>query len=231
MEFKVSSSPAYSMVTATLSIGETINIEKGSLAWASDGLQVKGRIHKGVIKSYLRKKITDETFFMIECKALVEGAWVSFAPRFPGDIKPTAVFPGTDLFVESGSLLGFSSNIDLKVGWAGLANIALHEGAGILRVAVRGDEPGTVVLCGFGGLETQELPSRETGTIIDTGHLVAWTSACTIQAGAFEGILQADLTGEGMVAKVSGPGKVLLQTRAPKRMSSWIFGDLGPGTV
>lgn len=165
---------------------------------------------------------------MTRLEAELEGAWVSAAPHFPGDLKTLLIGPGEVLFLESGNLLGYSGDLKLDVNMPGLVNIALHEGATVMRIINKSStEKAVLFVAGFGGLETKELAEGER-IIVDSGHLVAWTQGCSMKAGPFAGVLRSNLLKEGLVAEIAGPGRVLLQTRSPEHLSDWLLGNEGP---
>ncbi len=59
--------------------------------------------------------------------------------------------------------------------------------------------------------------------IVDNGHIVAWSgdTGYTIEKAA-KGWMSTFTSGEGLVCRFKGPGKVWLQTRNPQGSGSWI---------
>lgn len=58
--------------------------------------------------------------------------------------------------------------------------------------------------------------------IVDTGHLVAWDHTVDIEVGALGSAAAAAASGEGLVARVTGPGRVWVQTRKEQQVGSWL---------
>jgi uncharacterized protein (AIM24 family) len=78
----------------------------------------------------------------------------------------------------------------------------------------------------FGGMEVVELDGD---MIVDTGHLVAFTSGINYRTTKPGGSwLQAFFSGEGIVLHVSGKGKLYLQTRNPSEYGSLVGTKLPP---
>ena len=71
-------------------------------------------------------------------------------------------------------------------------------------------------------IDTTELEAGESVTI-DTGHVVAFDPAITMQLRKVTGgIVQSLKSGEGFVFDFTGPGWVLTQSRNPSALAAWI---------
>ena len=59
--------------------------------------------------------------------------------------------------------------------------------------------------------------------IIDNGHLVAWPDYMNYKIEkASSGWFSSIASGEALVCRFKGPGKILIQTRNPDSFSAWI---------
>ena len=59
--------------------------------------------------------------------------------------------------------------------------------------------------------------------IIDNAHLVAWPEAMDYKIQKASGGWISSLTsGEGLVCRFRGPGRVLIQTRSPGGFGAWL---------
>lgn len=207
----------------TLDLDESVFVDGGSLAMFSYGIEPKAHLYGGAVKSLVRRKLANESMFMIRCLAHVHGAWVRAAPQFPGDVKIVPMHGDNPLMVESGSLLAFSEDVSLKTRYAGLSNIVLHEGA----AAILCEGTGTLLVCAYGGIDTIEL-ADDMKIFVDTGYLVAWGRDMGFRVGPMHSLVQADLTHEGMIAELTGPGVVYTQSRAQHGLKTWMLPALGP---
>ena len=77
------------------------------------------------------------------------------------------------------------------------------------------------------GIERFELGDGD-DVIIDTGYLLAWSKSCKFQVGALGGLKTALLTHEGLVARITGPGVVYVQSRAQRNLREWLIPAMGP---
>ena len=78
----------------------------------------------------------------------------------------------------------------------------------------------------YGAIERIEIGPDES-LIVDTGHLVAFTESLDFTFGPLSSITTAALSGEGIVAKFTGPGSVLVQTRAERDFRNWLSPERG----
>ena len=69
------------------------------------------------------------------------------------------------------------------------------------------------------------LAAGETVTI-DTGHIVAFTANLGFQVRKIGGIKSTLFSGEGLVVDLTGPGRVLAQTRSTDQFLSWLIPKL-----
>jgi uncharacterized protein (TIGR00266 family) len=198
------SQPAYTAAYVELAYGESILLERGALAAMDKHVQVSVGIGSGgVVKAGLRKAFGQESFFMGKYQATADGAWVMVAPQYPGDIA---------------ALIGCEESIDIDVHASSIAHIALGEGLAMLKASGQG----IVLIASYGGIEKIELEQGQV-VIVDTGHLVATTASCSMRVGLLGNVITAEATGEGIVAEVSGPGTLWMQTRAESGIRNWLF--------
>jgi uncharacterized protein (TIGR00266 family) len=121
--------------------------------------------------------------------------------------------------VQAGSYLAGDASLSIDTQFSGAKGMMSGEGPVLLAVQGRG----LLLRSSFGAIHTKELGSGEEN-IVDTGHLVAFeatvqwriekaTGATQSVVGFLEGIMKSALTGEGLVCRYAGPGKLYIQTR------------------
>lgn len=226
VEVKLACQPSYTLAYCFLGAGETVYSERGAMAALSAGIKVGANMGTGGIsKAFLRHEVGGESLFMTKYTAEVHGAWVALAPRYPGDVQLVEVFEDEQLLIQSGSLLAHSSGIEIDVKWAGMRNVILREGATLLKTT--GD--GEVLIAAYGGLQRFDLAEGEE-MVVDTGHLVAYGSSVAVKVGVLGGARVAAMSGEGVVARLTGPGPAFVQTRAEQGLQSLIAPRRGHDT-
>jgi uncharacterized protein (AIM24 family) len=83
-----------------------------------------------------------------------------------------------------------------------------------------------VLVNAFGAIEEFDLDGD---IIVDTGHLVAFGAGIEYQVTkASRGWIASYLSGEGLVLRMSGRGRVYLQSRNPKEYGRAVGSQLPP---
>ena len=218
MKIKLRAQPSYTIAYVTLDQGESILAERNSLAVASDGIEASFTTGSGgVVKAAMRRVLGGEFFFMGHYTATVHGAWVGLAPRYPGDVVDIRL-DDAGILAEQGSLLACCGDINVDVSYAGVRKILLREGATVLRIHGTGD----VLLSTYGALQRFDLKDGES-VVVDTGHFVAMSETCDMRVGLLGGAVTSAASGEGLVARITGPGSVWVQTREERSIRNWLF--------
>lgn len=227
MKFEIRHSPAYSVAYCNMAVGELVRAEAGAMMAMSGGVKVTADAGPGGIgRGLMRKAFVGEGFFMTKFAAQAHGAWVALGSKFPGDITVVSVGEGhcPGVVAESGSLLAMTDGISADPRWAGLQMVAMREGATMIRI--RGE--GQVLLAAYGGIEPFDLQDGQT-LIFDSGHVVAFTEGMKVRVGPLAGLVTSALSGEGLVAEITGPGRVWTQTRSVIEAGAWLMPDKTPG--
>ena len=152
-----------------------------------------------------------ESFFVNTFTAEGGGGRISLAPSSPGDIGSFDLQPGKNIFIQSGSFLACTANVQTDSKFQGFKGVFSGESLFFIRAfATEGD--GTVFYNSYGAIkQVQVQPGRE--LVVDTGHLVAFTDDVEYSIGKVGGIRSLIAGGEGLVMKLKGDGHVWVQTR------------------
>jgi uncharacterized protein (TIGR00266 family) len=95
------------------------------------------------------------------------------------------------------------------------------EGISMLEATGRGK----LLLSSYGAIYEKNLGPGEK-YIIDSSHLVAFDGTMDVQVETVGGLKSTLLSGEGLVVQMTGPGRVMIQTRSPAALISWIIPQL-----
>lgn len=220
MRISVTCGPAYAAAVCRMDCGESVFVERSSMAAISGGVSVTATLGGGgIVRGLTRKLLTEQTLIVARYTAgRGDGGWVRAVPPFPGDIAVLDVGKTGPLRAQTGSVLAYATTVDVTTKASGTTPLLLHEGLTVVGL----DGSGEVALATYGGIEHLELPAGER-VIVDSGHLVAWSAGMRMRSGPLGGPLKAVLTGELWVGEFTGPGHVLLQTRAPAHLRGWLL--------
>ncbi|MET0458309.1 MAG: TIGR00266 family protein, partial [Ilumatobacteraceae bacterium] len=94
---------------------------------------------------------------------------------------------------------------------------------GLFMLKVQGT--GTVLVSSYGAIQPIDLAPGQTYTV-DTGHMVGWSEGVTYEVKKIGGWKSTLLSGEGLVVRLTGPGRIYLQTRSPESFLAWLVPKL-----
>jgi uncharacterized protein (TIGR00266 family) len=217
MKVEILYKPSYSMANVSLDDSERIMVEAGSMVAMSNDIQVETKMKGGLLKSLARSVLGGESFFINTYQAGNNGGEINLAPTLPGDVF-TMELSNEAFLVQSGSYLASSEAIDTDTKWGGAKTFFGGEGLIMLRCS----GSGTLILSSYGAIHEMNLIDGETFTI-DTGHLVAFSEEMGFKVRGIGGLKETILGGEGLVVDMTGPGKVLMQTRSVGAFLNWLL--------
>jgi uncharacterized protein (TIGR00266 family) len=121
------------------------------------------------------------------------------------------------IMVQSGSWLGGEAAVDVDTKWGGAKTFFSGEGLFLLRCTGQGD----MLVASYGAIFERDLAAGESYKV-DTGHIVAFEEGVGYQVNKVGGWKSTFLSGEGLVATFTGPGKVWQQSRSPQDLIGWL---------
>lgn len=220
MKFELLYRPSYSMAKVNLDGNERIIVESGSMVAMSPNIQVETTMKGGFLKSLARSVLGGESFFINTYQAGSVGGEIDLAPTLPGDVFVMDLINESYL-VQSGSFLASSEGIETDTKWGGARTFFGGEGLIMLRCS----GSGSLILSSYGAIHEISLQAGETYTV-DTGHLVAFSEQMGFKVRGIGGLKETILGGEGLVVDLTGPGKVLMQTRSVGAFLNWLIPKL-----
>jgi uncharacterized protein (TIGR00266 family) len=220
MNVDISYSPSFAMATAHLDPGESVKAEAGAMMAMTDSIDMETSTQGGMLKGLKRSVLGGESFFMNTYTATGPEAHVSFAPTLAGDIIHWPMTGGT-VFLQSGSYLASSAAIDIDSKWGGAKTFFSKEGLFMLKCSGVGD----LIVSSYGAIHAVDLASGQT-YVVDTGHMVGWDEGVSYDVQKAGNWKSTMLGGEGLVVKLTGPGRIYVQTRSPSNFIDWLVPKL-----
>ena len=205
--------PAFTLMTANLGPGESIKVEPGAMVAQSSDVSVStGRASKGgLMKGLFKAVVGGESFFVNTYTAGPSGGWISMAPSAPGDVSTFDLTPGEGLYMQAGAFMACSPNVEYDTKFQGAKALLSREGGFFLRAFSQGG-PGQVFYSSYGAVKELEV-TPDAPIIVDNGHLVAFTEGVSYGVAPSGGLKTTMFGGEGFVLRLTGAGKVWIQTR------------------
>lgn len=217
MQVEVLYRPSYSVARVILERHEKIQVEAGSMVGMSPDLEMETEAKGGFMKSLSRSMFGKESFFMNTYTAEKDGDRILLAPPLPGDVLAVEL-NNESLMVQSGSYLASSEGIQVDTKWSGAETFFGSEGLIMLRIS----GTGTLVISSYGAIHPVELGAGEK-FIVDTGHLVSFDEHVGYDVKKVAGWKSTLFSGEGLVAELTGPGNLNLQSRSQDSFLAWLI--------
>lgn len=213
--------PAYALTVVTLDPNEEVNVEGGSMVSMSSDMSIETKARGGLLASLARSILGGESFFINAYRASPNGGQITVAPTLPGDMFVIELQGNDALKVQSGAFVASSDGVQVDTSWGGAKTFFASEGLIMLRAS----GTGTLILSSYGAIHEVNLGAGERYTV-DTGHLVAFTDNIGFQVRRVGGLKSTLFSGEGLVVDLTGPGKLLIQTRSQDAFLSWLIPKL-----
>lgn len=218
METEIRSRPSFANVLVRLTGGDRIVAESDAMASMSSTITLATRWNGGgFLAAILRRIFGGESLFLNEFTSTSGGELV-LTQRLPGDIECIDL-RGQTLYLQPGAFVACDPSVDLGLGYAGLRSWLGREG--LFRLKVSGQ--GRVFFGAYGGIIAKEI---EQEYVVDSSHLVAYESSVQIGIGMAGSILTSLFSGEGLVMRMRGPGRIYLQTRSIDGLAAWVNSHL-----
>ena len=216
------------LLSVTLEKWEKVLAESNAMVAMDGDLSLKGRSRGGIMKSIARKFLNDETFFQQYVEAEKGPGTVLLAPNIPGDIRILDVGE-RQYMISDGAFLAATDQVEMEVKTQGLGRALLGDSGGFFVMATEGH--GQVAVSGFGSVRELQVTDGQS-LVVDNGHLVAWDSTLdyelslnTSHSGLFGKLVNSQITGEGIVLKFRGHGKVIVCSRNKGGFLDWILSN------
>lgn len=216
MNVTIKHQPAYSLAVVTLTADEQIKVEPGAMVSHSDGMSLETKAQGGLLGG-LKRIVAGESFYQNTWKASVQGGEIMLAPSLPGDMI-TMNISQNQFLLRSGAYIASEMNVTMDASWGGAKGF--FGGGGLILLKISG--MGQLVAGCYGAIEERILLPRQ-NYVVDTGHIVGFDASVqfTVQkSGNWKATL---LGGEGLVCRLTGPGRVLIQSRSESAFVHWLM--------
>lgn len=216
MNTKIEGKPAFSYISIELSPGETIVAESDAMSSMSAELDMKAKFNGGLFQGLLRKYLGKESLFINEFTNNTQVVKnITLVQPTPGDVMCKELCKGDVYFLQAGAYIASESTVKVGLSWAGIGSFI--GGEGLFRLKAMGS--GKLFFGAYGGLIEKEVDGDY---IVDTGHLVSYDPSIKISVQLAGGIISSLTSGEGIVMRLNGKGKIIMQTRNISSMTTWI---------
>jgi uncharacterized protein (TIGR00266 family) len=210
LDFNISSRPEFAFLTVQLPQAESLKVESAAMASMDTNLKMTVRAKGG-----LKRLITRENLFINEFQAQGGAGEISIAPGPSGDIAHQYVDDRNTIYLSSGAFLASSKSVQLDTKWQGMAK-GFFSGGGLFLIKCSGE--GDLWFNSYGAIFEVDVKDEY---IVDTGHIMGFSSSLDYQISKMGGYKSLFFSGEGLVCRFKGEGKVWVQTKNPNSFVGW----------
>ncbi len=205
--------------------GDKIYCESDAMVMMESNLELKGRMTGGIGRALIRQFVQGENFFQQHIEAVRGDGDCLLAPALPGALEILDVGERQYLLAD-GAFVAATDGVEIDAKMQSIGNALFGGSGGFVLMTTRGK--GQVAVAGFGSVFGLDVtPGKD--VVIDNGHVVAWDarlryslSTATAQSSGLLGNLVNSVTsGEGIVLRFSGEGRVLLASRNRAHFQNW----------
>ncbi|MCB1143578.1 MAG: TIGR00266 family protein [Leptospiraceae bacterium] len=215
MKSKIDGAPSFAHIHVDLEPGESIIAEPDAMASMDAEIEMKTRFNGGFFKGLMKKFFGGESLFINEFSNPTNSPKrITLVQATPGDIREIELNNNSYCF-QPGAFIAATPGVNLGVRWAGFASLIQREG--LFKLEVSGT--GKMFYGAYGGIVEKEVQGEY---IVDSGHLVGYEPHMTLKLKLSGGWISSFTSGEGIVTKVIGNGKIQIQTRSLEGLASWV---------
>lgn len=208
-------------VEVILNAGEGMYTQSGGMAWMSEGVEMSTSTQGGILKGLGRKMFAGESMFMAQYTATRDNALIAFASTVAGEVIPIDLAQHQGLICQKGAFLCATPGVQMNMTLTKKFSAGLFGGEGFVLQQAVGN--GLLFLEIDGDRIEKNLAPGEV-LFVDTGNVVAFDASITYEIQMVKGLKNMFFGGEGMFnTKLTGPGKVILQTQNFNEFASRII--------
>ncbi len=213
MNFELVGNSGFQLAKIYLGNGETAKIENGAMVYMQD-VTLEGKLNSkkkglgGFLGAMAKSILSDESIFITQVMGTSADGVVAIAPSVPGTIAKLEV-GARQYRLNDSAFFASDDSVSYKMQKQNVSQ-ALFGGSGGLFV-METEGRGDMLIAAYGDLvEVECTPAKP--VIIDNEHVVAWDASLSYSIEVASGSF-GFTTGEGLVNKFTGSGKILIQTR------------------
>lgn len=207
--YRIDCRPDFSLLTVSIPAEQTLRVEAAAMAAMDSHLEMKAKFKGG-----FGRFLSGESLFINEFTARGGRGEIKIAPGAPGDLEHVYL-DGEVMFLQSSAFVACGPGVTVEAKWQGMTKgFFSGESLFLIRCSGKGD----LWFNTYGAM--LELPV-DGGYVVDTGYVVAFTDGLQYSVGRIGGYKSLFFSGEGLVCRFSGRGRLWIQTRQVPAFAWW----------
>ncbi|WP_288842674.1 TIGR00266 family protein [uncultured Deefgea sp.] len=214
----------------TLQKGDKIYCESDAMVMMEANLELKGKMSGGIGGAIMRRLANGESFFQQHIEAIHGGGDCLLSPMLPGALEVIDI-GAKQYLLNDGAFVAATSGTEMKIRTQNIGNALFAQSGGFFVMETSGS--GQVVVSGFGSMfQLDVMPGKD--VIIDNSHVVCWDNTLQYEisvttgntggglGGMLGNLVNSVTSGEGVVLRFRGAGKVFVCSRNRNSFLDWI---------
>lgn len=217
MQYQIVQKPDFSAVRVAFDQpGEQLVTESASMVARDTDMKMTTTLQGGLLAAAKRKLLGGESLFTNTFTATAPGQTLWLSPAAEGDVELIEMNGQLRMFLSSGAFLAAAPTVTIETKWQGARGF--FSGAGLFLLAASGYGP--LFFAAYGGIHAIDVGPA--GYICDTGHVVAFTGGLSYEVSRVGGLKSLFFSGEGLICRFSGQGRLWVSTRNPGSLVSFL---------
>ena len=210
---------SFPIVICTLQQGETMKNETGAMAFMTSNMKMETNTGGGLLKG-LGRALAGDTIFLNFFTAQSDNEKIGFSACTPGKIMPIRLNGSNTIIGQKNAFLAAEESVDVDIYFKQKLGAGLFGGEGFVLQKFTGN--GILFLEIDGEVIEKDLQPGEK-LLVDPGHIAAMEETVDFDIERVKGAKNI-LFGEGLFfSKLTGPGKVWIQTMPISKLAEAII--------
>jgi uncharacterized protein (TIGR00266 family) len=217
MRYQILQKPDFSTVRVGFDQpGEQLVVESAAMLARDTAIQMETKMQGGLFAAAKRKLLGGESLFTNTFTSSAPGQTLWLAPAAEGDVEVLEMNGQYQMFLSSGAFLAAPPTVQIDTKWGGARGF--FSGAGLFLLSATGYGP--LFFSAYGGIHPIDVGPA--GYTCDTGHVVGFTGGLSYTVTKLGGLKSLFFSGEGLVCRFQGHGRLWISTRNPASLVSFL---------
>lgn len=209
--YRIDTKPDYAFLNVKIPSGKTIKVEASAMASMDSNLVMKTKFAGG-----FKRFLTGESLFINEFTAENGEGEINIAPGPPGDLEHIYL-NGNTIYLQGSAFVASGMSIETDTKWQGFKR-GFFSGNSFFLIKCSG--VGDLWFNAYGGIIELDVDGDY---VVDTGYIVAFTEGLSYDVKSVGGYKSLFFSGEGLVCRFEGKGKVWIQTKQIAPFANFLY--------
>ncbi|MFC1642304.1 TIGR00266 family protein [Myxococcota bacterium] len=196
--------------------GEQLLVESAAMVAKDTAVEMETHMQGGLLAAAKRRMLGGESLFQNTFTSTAPGQRLYLAPGPEGDVELAKCDGPSSIFLSSGAFLASVPTVRLDTKWGGARGF--FSGTGLFLLRASGQGP--LFFAAYGGIHAVDVGPA--GYVCDTSHIVGFTGGLDYEITKVGGLKNLFFSGEGLVCRFSGQGRLWISTRNPGSLASFL---------